>query len=217
MIPRGKMFLNRFFKVLSQRWGAPYGRRGDRVKLTPNIIEHIIWWVSTLKTASGTRMMATKKQLKGPLLSWMSDACRCLDEGKPSGAGGFLPFGPGYYWSEVFDDEVVRWLNIAHLECYAVCQNAAIFGHLVEGYQMYDECDNAGVVYALNGSPPSDPVLYELSMKRFDILAQHNMEAVTRHFAGWVNGMADDLSRQNFGAFYQKAREYGFNDPLRLD
>jgi hypothetical protein len=162
-------------------------------------------------------MAADKRHLKGPLLSWMSDACRCLDEGKPSGAGGFLPLGPGYYWSEVFDDSVVKWLNIAHLECYGVCQNAAIFGHLVEGHQMYDECDNAGVVFALNGSAPSDPVLYELSMRRFEFLAQHNMEAITRHFAGWVNGMADDLSRQNLEAFRQKAREYGFTEPIRLE
>jgi len=43
------------------------------------------------------------------------------------------------------------------------------------------------------------------------------MEAITRHFAGWVNGMADDLSRQNLEAFLQKAREYGFMEPVRLE
>ena len=54
-------------------------------------------------------------------------------------------------------------------------------------------------------------------MRRFEFLAQHNMEAITRHFAGWVNGMADDLSRQNLEAFRQKAREYGFTEPIRLE
>jgi hypothetical protein len=53
-----------------------------------------------------------------------------------------------------------RGLN-GPLRIHFLCQNAAIFGHLVEGHQMYDECDNAGVVFALNGSAPSDPVLYE--------------------------------------------------------
>ena len=148
--------------------------------------------------------------------SWESDACRCLDPGGVSGAGGFLPRGPGYYWREVFPDFVAKWLSIDKLECYAVLMNTAVFGGRVQNHHMYDDCDNAGVVYALDNGAPQDPVLQEMVMYRHDLKARFCIETSARHFPGWLNVCTDHLSRDRLEDFLQAAASRGYPRPVEL-
>ena len=80
---------------------------------------------------------------------------------------------------------------------------------------MFDDCDNEGVTFALNGGP-NDPVLYELCLKRAAILAVNNMDATARHFPGWANGMTDDLSRGRIAEFRARALKHKFQSPILL-
>ena len=215
VVKRGRARLGRFFRTMSGRWGRAFSRAGDRVVLTPGIQEHVCFWEGALLAAQGSAMMAPQRRLPDGA-SWESDACRCLDPGGVSGAGGFLPRGPGYYWREVFPDFVAKWLSIDKLECYAVLMNTAVFGGRVQNHHMYDDCDNAGVVYALDNGAPQDPVLQEMVMYRHDLKARFCIETAARHFPGWLNVCTDHLSRDRLEDFLQAAASRGYPRPVEL-
>ena len=124
--------------------------------------------------------------------------------------------GPGYYWREIFPDFVAKWLSIDKLECYAVLMNTAVFGGRVQNHHMYDDCDNAGVVYALDNGAPQDPVLQEMVMYRHDLKARFCIETAARHFPGWLNVCTDHLSRDRLEDFLQAAASRGYPRPVEL-
>ena len=216
VIRRGRHHIGRFFRAMSKKWGKSYNRRGNRILITPNLKEHIDFWIGALSTSTGSELMGPKKRLRGNE-TWMSDACRCLDEGKPTGAGGFLPVQPGYYWSVQFHPMVEKWLKIHHLECAGCLMNSAVFGPFVKNHTMVDECDNQSVVEALQGSPPADMALGEMALKRLDLNANNNIETLQSHFPGWMNVLTDHLSRDRLEEFLKEAARRGFLNPVKLD
>ena len=211
---RGRHYLAQFFRVLSQRWGHAFNRKGKRVMLAQCIKDHLTKWIEIMEQAPSSVMMSRKRRIASGL-SWSSDACR--EVGAPSGVGGFLPLGPGYYWFEQFTQFEIEWLNIAHLEMYGCLQNPAVFGHLVEHKVMYDDCDNEGVYHALREDYAHDPALQMMVLERWKPLAQHDIETIPRHFPGWLNCLADHISRGRIDEFLKEAAARNFSKPVELD
>ena len=116
----------------------------------------------------------------------------------------------------MFPDLVARWLSIDKLECYAVLMNTSVFGSRVANHMMYDDCDNAGVVWALDSGSPHDPVLQEMVMHRHDLKSQFSIETSARHFPGWLNVCTDHLSRDRLEDFLHEAERRGFPHPEEL-
>ena len=205
----GRTKLGRFFQLMTAKWGRASSRRGNRIMLGVAIKADIKWWIEKLQHSSGCGMMVPQAR-PHPTLSMESDACREVGAKVPSGVGGFLPMGKGYFWKEQFSELVVKWLHITQLEFYGTLQNVAVFGPLLRDCEVFDDCDNSGTCWVINTQHTSDPVLLELLIMRNELLAQFNMSTVARHFPGWLNEITDALSRSKPDSFKSAVEARGF-------
>ena len=108
-------------------------------------------------------------------------------------------------------------MNIAHFEMYGCLQNPAVFGYLVERKVTYDDCENEIVYHALREDYAHDPALQIMVFERWKPLAQHDIETIPRHFPGWLNCLADHISRGRIDEFLKEAAARDFSEPVKLD
>jgi hypothetical protein len=131
--------------------------------------------------------------------------------------GGF--FAGHYWWIRLSKAEVLE-LPVHLTEGVANLINADVFGKMVAGGKITEECDSAPVVDAFNavseGKQIEDQRLQEMGRLRESITSKHNFLTRLRYIATDDNTAADLLSRGAFPQFREKARALGYARVVRV-
>ncbi|XP_044128316.1 uncharacterized protein LOC122921997 isoform X1 [Bufo gargarizans] len=161
-----------------------------------------------------------RKELKGDLRVWaefleryngrtliMGEVCDCADFELYTDASGGVGFGAycqGQWCAGGWPESWVErgWVsNIALLELFPIVMAVVLWGDRFANRKVRFNCDNLGVVQAINSLSASSPPVVRLLQFLVLQCLSINVWVVARHVAGVTNSVADSLSRLQWDRF----------------
>ncbi len=185
----GRTFLRRMYDMLSLAKHPHH-----HIRLNANFKSDLAWWTLFLHSWNGSAMMSSS-QPPSPSAVVTSDASGC--------------WGCGAYWHSqwfqlAWPDARSAELSIMAKELVPIVMAAAVWGHEWRHCVVLCRCDNSAVVSVLKTRTAKEPAVMHLLRCLHFYEAYYECKLIAEHLPGFLNGGADDLSRNRLLSFMQK-------------
>jgi hypothetical protein len=205
-IPVGRTFNCRLYQAQTQA-KLPH----HFVRLTKELKEDLVMWLTFLKLFNGTSVMADQ--------NWISDQCIELY----TDAAGNKQLGCGAYlngewfnfkWPSIWQDELFR--DITVLELIPIVFAFLIWGNKLKGNKIILHCDNMALVHIINKKSSKNKRVLMLLRHLVLILLINNIQVRGVHIFSKENGICDAISRFQNKRIQKLLPQFACKTPLMI-
>ena len=163
-----------------------------RITLSESCRADLAWWRYLLDTWNGRSFFLQPGWSPAPHMHLFTDASGTL------GYGAFLD-GPSWFSGTWLPDQ--QACCITYKELYPIALACSTWGHEWSSLRVEFHSDNQAVVSSLHEGSCRCSNVMSLLRRLFLVCALQNFNVSASHVKGVSNGIADSLSRQDFGRF----------------
>ena len=152
------------------------------------------WWHTFLASWNGLSLLRSTSLHSNPHHHIQTDA---------SGSWGCGAYFQGQWFQFKWDSQ---WqpCTIMAKELVPIVLSTAVWGPQLAKHCVLFQCDNSGVVSALQKGSAKDPVVMNLLRCLWFFVAHYDIDLICEHIAGSYNSTADDLSRCHMQSFFSQ-------------
>lgn len=176
-------------------------RPNSHIRITRALKEDMLMWVKFLDHFNGVAFFPCSEWVNSRAIQLYTDSA------------GAIGFGCGCYFKGrwVYYEWPVEWENhdiirdITFLELAPIVLSVMLWGEELSCHKVQFHTDNIALVSILNTQSSRSPRIMFLIRKLVLMLMQYNIIFKAKHISGIDNGIADALSRKQWGRFQQLA------------
>ena len=187
VIVPGRAFLVRLYNLVRGKSNPEYS-----VSLTAEVKKDLVVWLDFLSNFNGISLYREQLFLSPEVIHVYTDASKNI------GCGGV--FGPRWF-AVVWPSEWWLAQNITFLELVPILVALTVWGPLLRNKYVYFHTDNEALSFCLNKLTSKEPLVMESIRSIVRLTLSFNIMIRAKHIAGFLNSMADALSRQQIDVF----------------
>ena len=178
----GRTFVRRMYSVAARVRELDFYMR-----LNKEFQSDLHWWDTFLSGWNGVSFLRVASRTPAPQAVIQTDA---------SGSWGCGAYFNGRWWQWRWPPE---WspIPIMAKELVPIVLSCAVWGPQLSRQSIVFQCDNTGVVAAVNKGSAKDPLVMHLLRSLWFFTAHFDLAITTYHIPGILNCAADHLSRNN--------------------
>lgn len=183
----GRIFVRRMYSVAARVREMDFYTR-----LNKDFRSDLHWWDTFLNAWNGVSLLRVASKNPTPQAVIQTDA---------SGSWGCGAYFNGRWWQWQWPPE---WAPIAIMakELVPIVLSCAVWGPQLSRKSILFQCDNTGVVAAVNKGSARDTLVMNLLRSLWFFTAHFDVAVTTEHIPGTMNCAADQLSRNNMHPFF---------------
>ena len=185
----GRTFVSRMYST-----AAKISKLDFYTRLNKEFCSDLWWWHTFLASWNGLSLLRSTSLHSNPHHHIQTDA--------------FGSWGCGAYfqgqWFQLKWDSQWQPCTIIAKELVPIVLSTAVWGPQLAKHCVLFQCDNSGVVSALQKGSAKDPVVMNLLRCLWFFVAHYDIDLICEHIAGSYNSTADDLSRCNMLSFFSQ-------------
>ena len=190
VIQWGRAFTNSIFQAIRRLKAATH-----KMRITPDVISDLQWWLSCLKFATPWRALWPAQQ---PIINIETDSCQ-------ASGGAFLKCSSAWvYTNWAIDRPALSNAHINTKELGMIREAIHCWGPTYPNHHLNIFCDNMTAVHITNTGAARNPLAARIIKDIAKLALKWNLTISANHIPGHLNELADSISRLHIpGQFYR--------------